>query len=193
VTLPMTVQMSEPSADEVFKDQLVAMIPSLRAFARALCTNREMADDMAQDAMVRAWAARKSYTPDTNFRAWMFKILRNNYYTAFKKNARFSSWDPEAAERLLVARPTQEMAIHLNDVAAALAKLPTEQREVLMMVAAGGLSYEEAADAIGCAVGTVKSRVARGRAALARLIEGPPEAVHLTMPSKRTAVAPANN
>ena len=183
---------AQPSEDQVFKDQLVAIIPSLRAFARALCGNREMADDMAQDAMVRAWAARNSYTPDTNFRAWMFKILRNNYYTAFRKNSRMTSWDPEVAERLLVVGASQEMTIHLSDVAAALAKLPAEQREVLMMVAAGGLSYEDAADTIGCAVGTVKSRVARGRAALARLIDGPAEAIAVK-PAKRAGLTAANN
>ena len=182
----------QPTDDQVFKDQLVAIIPSLRAFARALCGNREMADDMAQDAMVRAWAARNSYTQDTNFRAWMFKILRNNYYTAFRKNSRMTSWDPEVAERLLVVGASQEMTIHLKDVAAALGKLPAEQREVLMMVAAGGLSYEDAADTIGCAVGTVKSRVARGRAALARLIDGPAEAIAVK-PAKRVGLAPANN
>lgn len=169
-----------PCDDRLFKEQLVAIIPSLRAFARGLCGNREMADDMAQDAMMRAWAARNSYVPDTNFRAWMFKILRNNYYTAFRKNARSVSWDPEAAERLLVVGPSQEMHIELNDVAAALNKLPNEQREVLMMVAAGGVSYEDAATIIGCAVGTVKSRVARGRAALAELIEGPTGTKKLT-------------
>jgi RNA polymerase sigma-70 factor, ECF subfamily len=188
---PLKSERSEPSEDQVFKDQLVAIIPSLRAFARALCGNREMADDMAQDAMVRAWAARHSYTPDTNFRAWMFKILRNNYYTAFRKNSRMTSWDPEVAERLLVVGPSQEMTIHVADVAAALGKLPAEQREVLMMVAAGGLSYEDAADTIGCAVGTVKSRVARGRAALARLIDGPAEAIAVK-PAKRAGLAPAS-
>ena len=158
--------------DESFRAQLVAIIPSLRAFARGLCGTREMADDMAQDAMMRAWAARASYIPDTNFRAWIFRILRNNYYTAFRKNARFTSWDPEAAERLLVTKATQELSIEVADVAKALNQLPAQQREVLMMVAAGGASYEEAAEVIGCAVGTVKSRVSRGRAALEALIEG---------------------
>lgn len=162
--------------DKIFRDQLVAIIPSLRAFARGLCGTREMADDMAQDAMMRAWAARASYIPDTNFRAWIFRILRNNYYTAFRKNARFTSWDPEAAERLLVTKATQDLSIELADVAKALNQLPIQQREVLMMVAAGGASYEEAAEVIGCAVGTVKSRVSRGRAALEAIIDGPADA-----------------
>lgn len=155
-----------------FKEQMVALIPSLRAFARGLCGNRDMADDLAQEAMVRAWAARDSFTPGTNFRAWMFMIVRNQFYTTIRKNARMVSWDPEVAERLLVAQPTQHLGIEIADVARALGKLPPEQREMLMLVPAGGLSYEEAAEITGCALGTVKSRIARGRAALTRLIDG---------------------
>jgi RNA polymerase sigma-70 factor, ECF subfamily len=102
----------------------------------------------------------------------MFMILRNQFYTTIRKNARMTSWDPEAAERLLVAPATQHVGIDLADVERALGKLPVEQREMLMLVAAGGMSYEEAAEVTGCALGTVKSRIARGRAALTRLIEG---------------------
>lgn len=155
-----------------FREQMVALIPSLRAFARGLCGNRDLADDLAQEAMARAWAARESYTPGTNFRAWMYMILRNQFYTTIRKNARMTSWDPEAAERLLVAPATQHVGIDLADVERALGKLPVEQREMLMLVAAGGMSYEEAAEVTGCALGTVKSRIARGRAALAKLIDG---------------------
>ncbi len=164
---------AQPVDDKAFKDQLVAIIPALRAFARGLCGNREMADDMAQDAMMRAWAARASYTPGTNFRAWIFMILRNNFYTTLRKNSRMVSWDPEVAERVLVAGPTQHAGIDVSDVANALQKLPTEQREVLMLIGANGMSYEEAADVMGCAIGTIKSRLARGRVALANLINGP--------------------
>ncbi len=122
---------------------------------------------------MRGWAARSSFTPGTNFRAWMFMILRNQFYTTIRKNRRMTSWDPEVAERVLVEAPTQQEAIHVSDVAKALQKLPAEQREVLLLIGANGLSYEEAADVIGCAIGTVKSRLARGRKALTRLIEGP--------------------
>lgn len=163
----------QPCDDRQFKDELVAIIPSLRAFARGLCNDRDTADDMAQDALTRAWAARQSYEPGTNFKAWMFRILRNNYYSTYKKNRRFVALDPEVAERTLVSVPEQENRLHLNDVEAALKKLPDEQREVLMLVAAGGVSYEDAAVIMGCAIGTIKSRVARGRAALALLIDGP--------------------
>ena len=162
-----------PLDDRAFKDELVAIIPSLRAFARSLCGDRDLADDMAQDTLTKAWSARTSYQPDTNFRAWMFRILRNNYYSVYKRNSRMVAWDPEIAERLLVAAPEQEHQIHVNDVAAALQRLPAEQREVLIMVGASGVSYEDAAAIMGCAIGTIKSRVARGRAALSLMINGP--------------------
>jgi len=166
---------SPPSveADQIFRDQLVALIPSLRSFARGLCGGRDMADDLAQDAMTRAWAARASYAQGTNFRAWMFMILRNQFYTTIRKNSRMTSWDPEVAERVLVEAPAQQEGIHVSDVAKALQKLPAEQREVLLIIGANGASYEEAAEIIGCAIGTVKSRLARGRKALALLIDGP--------------------
>lgn len=161
------------AADRLFRDQLVALIPALRSFARGLCGWRDMADDMAQEAMVRGWAARASYTPGTNFRAWMFMILRNQFYTTIRKDKRMTSWDPEVAERVLVEAPSQQDAIHVADVAAALQKLPAEQREVLLLIGANGLSYDEAAEVVGCAIGTIKSRLARGRRALAVLIDGP--------------------
>lgn len=165
---------SPAQQDKEFHDQLVAIIPSLRAFARGLCGNRDLADDMAQDAMTRAWAARQSYTPGSNFRAWMFMILRNHFYTTLRKNSRMVSWDPEIAERVLVVAPAQQDGLNVQDVQAALQKLPPEQREVLILIGANGVSYEEAAEIMGCAIGTIKSRLARGRVALTALIEGPP-------------------
>jgi RNA polymerase sigma-70 factor, ECF subfamily len=181
-------------ADEVFRDQLVALIPSLRSFARGLCGGREMADDMAQDAMMRGWAARASFTPGTNFRAWMFMILRNQFYTTIRKNSRMTSWDPEVAERVLVEGPAQQHAIHMADVAKAMLQLPAEQREVLMLIGANGVSYEEAAEIIGCAIGTVKSRLARGRKALTLLIDGAPgEALFAPPDSQRKERTYAQN
>lgn len=160
-------------ADRIFRDQLVALIPSLRTFARGLCGTRDLADDMAQDAMLRGWAARASFIPGSNFRAWMFMILRNQFYTTIRKNRRTVSLEPELAERMLVEAPAQQHQIHLADVAKALLKLPPEQREVLLLIGANGLSYDEAAEVVGCAIGTIKSRLARGRKALALLIDGP--------------------
>ena len=159
--------------DKVFRDQLVALLPSLRAFSRGLCGHREMADDLAQDTIMRAWAARESYTQGTNFRAWMFMIMRNQFYSTIRKNSRTTSLDPEVAERVLVVAPAQQNGINVDDVAKALQRLPAEQRETLLLIGANGLSYEEAADVMGCAMGTVKSRLARGRTALVAMIDGP--------------------
>lgn len=172
---PMTKSERTPSELADFRAQMIAIIPSLRAFARGLCGNRELADDLAQDAMMRAWGAQDSFTPGTNFRAWIFMILRNQFYTTMRKNSRMTSWDPEAAERLLVEAAPQQHHIHMSDVEKALQKLSPEQREILLIVGAGGASYEEAAEITGCAIGTVKSRLARGRVALAALINGPEE------------------
>lgn len=160
-------------ADKQFRDQLVALLPSLRAFSRGLCGARDMADDLAQDTMMRAWAARASYAQGSNFRAWMFMIMRNQFYTTLRKNSRMVSLDPEVAERVLVVAPAQQNSINVEDVAKALQTLPAEQREVLLLIGANGMSYDEAAVIIGCAMGTVKSRLARGRSALAALIDGP--------------------
>jgi RNA polymerase sigma-70 factor (ECF subfamily) len=162
----------ENSDTEEFRAQLLAVIPALRGFARGLCGNRELADDMAQDAMMRAWAAQASFTPGTNFRAWIFMILRNQFYTTIRRNSRMVSWDPEVAERVLIAQAAQHDGLNLQDVQDALQKLPLEQREVLILIGANGLSYEEAAEVMGCAIGTIKSRLARGRKALSILING---------------------
>ena len=170
-------------ADKIFRDQLLALLPSLRAFSRGLCGRRDMADDLAQDTMMRAWAARASYAQGSNFRAWMFMIMRNQFYTTLRKNARMTSLDPEVAERVLVAAPAQQNGIDVADVAKALQKLPAEQREVLLLIGANGVSYEEAAAIIGCAIGTVKSRLARGRSALAALIDGPSDDILFAAPA----------
>jgi RNA polymerase sigma-70 factor, ECF subfamily len=161
--------------DRVFHEHLVAIIPQLRSFARGLCGNRDLADDLAQDALTRAWAARQSFEPGTNFRAWMFMILRNQFYTTIKKNARIVLAEPEFIERALTVEPAQQDRINVADVSAALQKLPSQQRAALMLIGANEVSYEEAADIMGCAIGTVKSRVARARSALALLVAGPVE------------------
>ena len=170
----MADTMAEPlsPADlDDFKAQMVALIPALRAFARGLCRDRTLADDLVQEAMMRAWASRHTFTMGTNFRAWMFMILRNHYFSGSKKRARYTVWDPEAAERILVQDATQESGLHVNDVMGAIHRLPEQQREVLLLVAGAGLSYEEAADVTGANIGTIKSRLNRGRAAVKAMLE----------------------
>lgn len=172
MTDPVAEQLS-PADLEDFKAQMVALIPALRGFARGLCRDRTLADDLVQEAMMRAWASRHTFTPGTNFRAWMFMILRNHYFSGSKKRARYTVWDPEAAERILVQEPTQESGLHVDDVMGAIHRLPDQQREILLLVAGAGLSYEEAAAVTGANIGTVKSRLNRGRAAVKALIDGP--------------------
>ncbi|GGE12924.1 hypothetical protein GCM10011529_19130 [Polymorphobacter glacialis] len=177
-----------PASPEDFRRDLLAAIPALRGpalrgFARGLCGNRDLADDLAQDALAKAWAARDSYMPGTHFRAWLFRILRNHYFSLGRRAHRFAPWDEALADRVLVTQATQGSGIDIADVQRGLSTLPAEQREALLLVSASGLSVEQAAEVMGCAVGTVKSRVSRGRAALNTYMNGvtadPPSAAAL--------------
>ena len=154
-----------------FKRELSAVIPHLRAFARGLCGRPDMADDLVQETMLKAWAARDRFQPGTSMRAWTFVILRNAYLTEMRRNRFRGDYDETAAERLLTAPAGQEDPIHLADMHRALLQLPAERREALLLVGAGGFSYEEAAEICGCAVGTIKSRVGRARASLSAMLE----------------------
>lgn len=164
-------QMAEPEFDAAaFKQELASLIPHLRAFARSLCHNATLADDLAQEAMLKAWKARERFKPGTNMKAWAFTILRNHFYSEKRRSWRRQSLDPEVAEATLVSEDTNADGLELLSLRNALDKLPDDQREVLILVGAGGLAYEEVAEICGCAVGTVKSRVSRGRKALAELM-----------------------
>jgi RNA polymerase sigma-70 factor (ECF subfamily) len=157
--------------DEGFKRELVQLIPHLRAFARTLCGDPAAADDLAQDAMMKAWDARASFQMGTNMKAWTFMILRNQFYSEKRRSWRQSQLDQEAAERTLVAVDDPEAPVALDELRQGLAMLPAEQREALILVGAGGFAYEEAAEICNCAVGTVKSRVSRARRALHAVLE----------------------
>ncbi len=152
--------------DDAFRDELVALIPHLRAFARTLAGDPTSADDLAQDAMVKAWDARQSFQMGTNMKAWTFMILRNQFYSEKRRSWRQTQLDQEAAERTLVAIDDPAAPLALDELRLALGELPLEQREALILVGAGGFAYEEAAAICNCAVGTVKSRVSRARRAL---------------------------
>ena len=154
-----------------FKRELTGVIPHLRAFARGLCGRPDLADDLVQETMLKAWAAQERFEPGTSLRAWTFVILRNAYLTDMRRNRFRADYDETVAERILVAPPGQEGPMHLADLHRALLTLPPERREALLLVGAGGFSYEEAAEICECAVGTIKSRVGRARATLAAMIE----------------------
>ncbi len=156
--------------EAIFKKELVQLIPHLRAFARTLAGDAAAADDLAQDAMMKAWDARGSFQLGTNMKAWTFMILRNQFYSEKRRSWRQTQLDQEAAERTLLAVDDPEAPIVLDEMRLALHQLPAEQREALILVGAGGFAYEEAADICGCAVGTVKSRVSRARRALQSIL-----------------------
>ncbi|HEY3638831.1 MAG TPA: sigma-70 family RNA polymerase sigma factor [Rhizomicrobium sp.] len=158
--------------DAQFKADLLDLIPFLRAFARSLCGNQETADDLAQETLVKAWQARNMFAPGTNLKAWLFTILRNQFYSDRRRAWRQAPWDQDAAERIPGAGAEQSWAAELSDTARALSQLSDEQREALILVGAGGFSYEDAAAICRCAVGTVKSRVARARKSLIAILEG---------------------
>lgn len=159
-------------SDPEFKQQLGQVIPHLRAFGRSLSGNRDLADDLVQETLLKAWAARKRFQAGTNMRAWTFIILRNLYLSQMRR-ARFKGeWDDLVADRLLAAPASQDKHVELADMQRALLHLPQPQREALILVGAGGFAYEEAAEICGVAVGTIKSRVARGRVALEALMSG---------------------
>ncbi len=176
-----------PLADPEFKEQLAAVIPHLRAFGRSLSGSRDLADDLVQETLLKAWAARKRFQAGTNMRAWTFIILRNLFLSQMRR-ARFKGeWDDLTASKILAAPASQDRHIELSDMQRALMHLPQPQREALILVGAGGFAYEEAAEICGCAVGTIKSRVARGRVALESLLSSgklPSRRQHKTDPNK---------
>lgn len=155
-----------------FKRDLVALIPFLRAFARSICREGAKAEDLAQDALVKAWNARASFVPGTNLKAWLFTILRNEFYSEGRRSWRQMPWDEEAGTRIPAAAHEQQWHHELCGVADGLHSLPTDQREALVLIGAAGFSYTEASQICGVPEGTIKSRVARGRIALLAFMEG---------------------
>ena len=157
---------AEALSDKDFKDQLGQVIPHLRAFGRSLSGSRDLADDLVQETLLKAWAARERFQAGTNMRAWTFIILRNLFLSQMRRSRFKGEWDDFTADKLLAAPAGQDRQIDLADLQRGLMQLPQAQREALILVGAGGFAYEEAASICDCAVGTIKSRVARGRAAL---------------------------
>ncbi len=165
-----------PNVSPGLRDSLVAQIGSLRAFAVSLCGDRERADDLVQETLFKAWNHLDSFKEGTNLKAWLFTILRNTYFSERRKRKReVEDTDGSYAARLS-SRPEQYGHMDMKDFQAALAQLPDDQREALILVGAAGFSYEEAAEISDCAVGTIKSRVNRARTRLGEMLElGEPE------------------
>jgi RNA polymerase sigma-70 factor, ECF subfamily len=153
-----------------WRRDVVALIPALRAFAWSLSHNATDADDLVQEALTKAWTHRDRFEPGTNLRAWLFTILRNTYYTSLVKRRREVSDENGKYAATLTTPATQDWSVALKNLQSSLQQLPAEHREALILVGAAGLTYEEAAEICGCALGTIKSRVNRARAKLLKIM-----------------------
>ena len=142
----------------------------MRAFAISLSGSISLADDLVQEALLRAWSKSDRFQPGTSLRAWLFTILRNIYYSNYRKRAREVQDSDGAYARRLTVPGDQESHLDLEDFRKAMAKLPPEQREVLTLIGASGLSYEEAAVICEVEIGTIKSRLSRARSKLVELL-----------------------
>ncbi|WP_376087735.1 sigma-70 family RNA polymerase sigma factor [Roseomonas sp. CCTCC AB2023176] len=164
--------MSQTTTDaREFHALLVTTLPRLRVQALALTRNRADADDLVQAAVTSALAARDSFTPGTNFGAWMFRILRNRFISDVRRRRETTELDDVPSSAF--ARPgAQEDSLVMGELRKHMARLPAEQRTALVMVTVQGMSYEEVAAAMDCAVGTAKCRVFRARQTLQRWLTG---------------------
>jgi len=153
------------------RDALVGEMGSLRAFAVSLCGDKERADDLVQETLMKAWAHHSSFQPGTNLRAWLYTILRNEFYSQMRKKGREIEDVDGAYSRNVGVHPDQHGHLDMADMHIALGQLPADQREALLLVAASGFSYEEAATICDVAMGTIKSRVNRARNRLAEILK----------------------
>jgi|SRR3569623_159751 len=151
--------------------QLVACIPRLRRYARALLGNRPEADDLVQDTMERGWSKLRSWRQGSDMRAWLFGIMHNLYIDQLRK-ARIPTETLDDATPQPMSGSDHPERLEVRDLEAALRQLPVEQREILLLVALEEMTYEEIASTLRIPVGTVMSRLSRGRERLRALMDG---------------------
>ena len=168
---PPAVSSSAEADGASFRDGLVEMIPALRAFARSLCGHRDMADDLAQETLAKAWQARDRFQPGTNLKAWLFVILRNEFYSNHRRAKTAADYTAANSHNGEGVEAEQHARLEVTDLMRAFNLLAPEQKEALMLTVSD-FSYEEAAAICGCALGTIKSRVSRARKQLQLLVEG---------------------
>lgn len=155
---------------ETIERELVEHLPSLRAFARTFHRDPERADDLVQEALLKAWDKAGTFQEGTNLKAWLFTILRNAFISETRKKRREVEDVDGVYAASLAEKPAHDDVIQFKDFRSALVRLPDDQREAIILVGAAGFSYEEAANICECAVGTIKSRVNRARRRLAELM-----------------------
>jgi RNA polymerase sigma-70 factor, ECF subfamily len=160
---------TEP-VDQAFVAGVMEALPNLRAFALSLTGKVDQAEDLVQDTVLKAITKQDSFEAGTNLQAWLFTILRNGFYSAHRKTSREVEDEDGALAASMISIPDQEDKLALQDLSAALERLPQDQREAIILVGAEGMSYEDAAEALGVKVGTIKSRVNRARNRLAELL-----------------------
>jgi RNA polymerase sigma-70 factor (ECF subfamily) len=162
------VQDDKPETD--FRTELVSHLPHLRAVARALTGHRDRADDLVNDTVLKALSAEAQFQPGTYLKAWLMTILRNHYINGLRRTRIEVETIGDIPESALPTAPNQEHVVEVNEVANALQRMSVEHREILVLVSAAGLSYEEASEVCGCAVGTIKSRLNRARNELKKVL-----------------------
>ncbi len=165
---PPDIQEAKPEID--FRTELVSHLPHLRAVARALTGHRDRADDLVNDTVLKALSAEAQFQPGTYLKAWLMTILRNHYINGLRRNRIEVETIGDIPESALPTAPNQEHVVEVNEVANALQRMSVEHREILVLVSAAGLSYEEASEVCGCAVGTIKSRLNRARNELKKVL-----------------------
>jgi RNA polymerase sigma-70 factor (ECF subfamily) len=156
--------------DQAFTDGIMAALPNLRAFAISLTKDSTKAEDLVQDTVLKAITYSERFADGTNLQAWLFTILRNHFFSNHRRSGREVEDTDGSYAAGMIAIPDQEDKIAHKELEAALARLSQDQREAILLVGMEGMQYDEAASALGCAVGTVKSRVFRARARLAELL-----------------------
>jgi RNA polymerase sigma-70 factor (ECF subfamily) len=162
---------ADPADDDEFRRQMVANIPILRSFARGLCGDAAAGDDLAQDALLKAWRYRDQFSIGTNFKGWILKIARNHFYSQRRRVWRETPLNDAMSAQIPATGTDQSQSLMLNDLRNALSALSDEQREATILVGAGGFSHRQAAEMCDVPEGTMKSRVCRARAKLARLLD----------------------
>ena len=177
------------NANEVddFHEQMKAILPRLRLYALSLTHDRDRANDLVQETVLKALAGRASFRPGTNFSGWIFRIQRNEFISSLRRLKTTVPIDTTVAESL-TQRPSQENGLVMREFLRAFAQLSPGQREALVLAVVDGQPYDVIAQHVGVSIGTIKSRVSRARATLARLLLEPEDAVATVDSAVRTIV-----
>ena len=170
VSLHPDPRKSAAPREAVFKDNLIQVIPALRAFARSLCRNQTLADDLVQETLLKAWSGQGTYDPSRSLKSWAFSILHNVYHSEGRKSRRLVVTEPLDDYNAGAAGQTTDTVHTAAVISRAIQALPIHQQEALILIAACGFSYGDAAKVTGVPIGTIKSRVCRARTSLTILV-----------------------